>query len=112
MTALEVNLNLRQEWHKGAHWDIFFLQFPKPNEVSNVLYKYSEYTITEPPRRKRRKTLFQKLNKNILQHRNQALILNKVIPIDKWKPPHHQFIQDNKCIVLRNIHNNCEQTNK
>ena len=61
--------------------------FPKPNEVSNVLYKYSEYTITEPPRRKRRKTLFQKLNKNILQHRNHALILNKVVPIDKWKPP-------------------------
>ena len=51
------------------------------------IYKYSEYEIENPPIRKRRKSLYERVNSKILKIRNHQPIFKKLKSIEKWVPP-------------------------
>ena len=60
---------------------------PSKKNKRPKIYKYSDYEIENPPLRKQRKSLFERVNSKILKVRNHKPIFKNLKSIEKWVPP-------------------------
>ena len=60
---------------------------PSKNNKRPKIYKYSDYEIENPPLRKQRKSLFERVNSKILKVRNHKPLFKNLKSIEKWVPP-------------------------
>ena len=64
--------------------DIYFPAHDR-NRIRN--YKYSDYTISLPPLRNRRRTIGERIQKYLLTPRNQTNVIKEELPTNEWQPP-------------------------
>ena len=68
-----------------------YYNVPKNQErISN--YKYSDYSITSPPLRTRRKSIIDRINKNIMKARKQNELFKTEPLIADWSPPQPIYV--------------------
>ena len=71
--------------------DMYYVTKDQDNEIT---YRFSDYTITQPPIRTRRRTIAQRINKYIIKPNNHKDIIKGVTSLDKWKPPDPIYLAD------------------
>ena len=57
------------------------------NQDDNLTYKYSDFTIQIQPHRKKRRTVAQRIERNLLKPRGQRNTIKDEIDIDEWTKP-------------------------
>ena len=61
--------------------------YVKQNQDRNIFYKFSDFTLSHPPIRKRRYTVAQRIERNILNPRGHNNIIKQEPSIDNWQEP-------------------------
>ena len=69
------------------------IYFTSKDNLREFNYKFSDYKIEDPPIRKRRRTMAEKIDKYLIKPNHQQNLIKLTPPVELWVPPEAIYLR-------------------